>query len=88
MLWGEWLATIAPILGVTTAQAGILLGLFFPLIFSLCGGLTAPKYPVISMGIPAFFGILVFTYAAWLPLFTGTAIALIVALLVARELSG
>jgi len=40
------------------------------------------------MGIPAFFGCLIFTYAAWLPYFTGGAISLIIALLVAKELSG
>jgi hypothetical protein len=88
MLWSDWLTTIAPILGVTVDQAGILLGLFFPGIFALCGGLAVPDHPVISMGVPAFLGVLIFTYAAWLPYFSGGAIALILALLVARELSG
>lgn len=88
MLWEPWLTAIAPILGLTVAQAGVVLGLLFSAVFGLCGGLINDEKVVISMGIPAFFGIMIFTYAAWLPYFTGGAIALIIALVVARELSG
>ena len=88
MLWEDWLTTIAPILSLTVNQAGIILGLLFSVVFALLGGLITQKNVTISMGIPALMGLLIFTYAAWLPYFTGSAIALIVALLVARELSG
>lgn len=88
MLWEDWLTAIAPILGLTVAQAGIVLGLIFSAVFGLCGGLINDERVVISMGIPTFFGLLIFTFAAWLPYFTGGAIALIIGLLVARELSG
>jgi len=73
---------------LTTEQAGIVLGLLFSLIFSLCGGLLSQRNITVSMGLPAFFGLLIFTYAAWLPIFTGAALALIIALFVAKELSG
>jgi len=88
MLWEDWLTTIAPILSLTVNQAGIILGLLFSVVFALLGGLITQRNVTISMGIPALLGLLIFTYAAWLPYFTGSAIALIVALLVARELSG
>ena len=88
MLWEDWLTAIAPILGLTVQQAGIILGLLFSTVFGLCGGLLNSEKVVISMGIPSFFGIMIFTYAAWLPYFTGGAMALIIALVVARELSG
>ena len=88
MLWEDWLTAIAPILGLTVTQAGIVLGLLFSAVFGLCGGLLNSEKVVISMGIPSFFGIMIFTYAAWLPYFTGGAMALIIALVVARELSG
>ena len=88
MLWEDWLTAIAPILSLTVNQAGIVLGLLFTVVFALLGGLITQKNVTISMGIPALMGLLIFTYAAWLPYFTGSAIALIVALLVARELSG
>ena len=88
MLWSEWLTAIAPILGLTVDQAGIILSLVFTVAASLCGGLINDDKVVISMGLPAFMVILVFTYANWLPYFTGSAIALILALLIAKEVSG
>ena len=87
MLWSEWLTAIAPILGVTVGEAGIILGLLFSAVFALLGGLISTDNVAISMGIPAFMGILIFTFANWLPYFTGSAIAMILALLIARELS-
>lgn len=88
MLWEDWLTAIAPILSLTVAQAGVVLGILFSVVFAICGGLINDRKPVMSMGLPAFLGILIFTYAAWLPTFTGAAIALVIALLVAKELSG
>lgn len=88
MLWEAWLTAIAPILGVTVGQAGIVLGLLFSVVFGLCGGLLAPDHITISMGIPTFLVLVLFTYAQWLPLYTGSALALVIALFVARELSG
>ena len=88
MLWEPWITSIAPILSLTTAQAGVVLGLLFSVVFGLCGGLLAPDHITISMGIPTVLGLVLFTYAQWLPLFTGSALALVIALFVARELSG
>ena len=88
MLWSEWLTAIAPILGLTAGEAGIVLGLLFSMVFALLGGLISADNVTISMGIPALLGILIFTYANWLPYFTGSAIALILALLIAWRLSG
>lgn len=88
MLWESWITSIAPILSVTTAQAGVILGLLFSVVIGLCGGLLAPDHIAISMGIPTFLGLVLFTYSQWLPLFTGSALALVIALFVARELSG
>ena len=88
MLWESWISSIAPILSLTTAQAGVILGLFFSAVFALLGGLISTENVTITMGIPSFFGVLIFTYANWLPYFTGSAIALIMALLIAKELSG
>ncbi len=88
MLWESWISSIAPILNLTTAQAGVVLGLLFSVVMGLCGGLLAPDHIAISMGIPTVLGLVLFTYALWLPIFTGSALALIIALLVAKELSG
>lgn len=88
MLWVEWLTSIAPILGLTADQAGIVLGLVFTVVLALCGGMISQRNVSISMGLPALLGLLLFTYAQWLPYFTGGAIALVVALLIAWRLSG
>lgn len=88
MLWVEWLTAIAPILGLTVDQAGIVLGLVFTVVFALCGGMINDDNVTMSMGLPGLLGLLLFTYAQWLPYFTGGAIALIVALLIAWRLSG
>jgi hypothetical protein len=88
MLWESWIASIAPVLSLTTAQAGVVLGLLFSVVIGLCGGLQAPDHITISMGIPTLLGLVLFTYAQWLPLFTGSALALVIALFVAKELSG
>ena len=87
MLWVEWLTAIAPILGLTVDQAGIVLGLVFTVVFALCGGMINDDNVTISMGLPGLLSLLLFTYAQWLPYFTGGAIALIVALLIAWKLS-
>jgi len=57
-------------------------------VFAFLGGLISTENVTITMGIPAFLAVLIFTFANWLPYFTGSAIALIIALLIARELSG
>ena len=88
MLWESWITSIAPVLSLTTAEAGVVLGLLFSVVIGLCGGLLSPDHIAISMGIPTFIFLVLFTYAQWLPLFTGSALALIIALLVAKELSG
>ncbi len=87
MLWSEWLTAVAPVLGLTVDQAGIILSLVFAMAAALCGGLINDDKVVISMGLPALLGILVFSYAGWMPSFTGGAIALILALLIAWRLS-
>ena len=88
MLWEVWLASIAPVFGLTTAQAGIVLGLIITLIITLAGGVIAPDYPGMSMGVPALFGLILFTYAGWLPTWTGSAMAILVAGIIAATIAG
>lgn len=88
MLWETWLASIAPVFGLTTAQAGVVLGLLITLIFALAGGVLQPDHVVVSMGIPTLLGLILFTYANWLPTWTGSALAIVIAGLIAGKISG
>ena len=80
MVWEDWLASAAPILGVTTSQAGVILALLFTFIFVLMAGLVTPKkggsFGITLTGlIFTFF----FTYVSWYPIWTGTALSLVLA---------
>ena len=80
MVWEDWLAAAAPILGVTTSQAGVILALLFTFIFVLMAGLVTPKKGG-PFGI-AFTGLIFtffFTYVEWYPIWTGTALSLVAA---------
>jgi len=78
MVWEDWLASVAPVLGVTTSQAGVMLALLFTFVFVLMAGLATPKkggsFGITLTGlIFTFF----FTYIEWYPIWTGTALSLV-----------
>ena len=84
MVWEDWLASVAPILGTTTTQAGVIMSLIFTFVFVLMGGLVAPKKGTeVGMSITALFFTFLFTYVEWYPIWTGTALSLILAFLTA-----
>ncbi len=83
MIWEDWLAAAAPILGVTTTQAGVILALLFTFIFVLMAGLVAPEHAEVGMSITALIVTFLFTYVEWYPIWTGTALSLVLAMLTA-----
>ena len=83
MVWEDWLASVAPILGVTTTQAGVILALLFTFIFILMAGLVAPKQAEVGMSITALIITFLFTFVEWYPIWTGTALSLVLAMLTA-----
>ena len=80
MVWEGWLATIAPSIGVTASQAGILMSFLFMFVSILMVAGAAPKYANVGIPITAFIGALFFSYVAWLPVWTGTALSFILAI--------
>ena len=88
MVWEAWLTAIAPSLDVTASQAGIIIS--FLVIFAgvLMVAMAAPKHASVGMSVAAFIGALFFTYISWLPVWTGTALSLILAIIVALVLKG
>ena len=80
MVWEGWLAAIAPSLAVTASQAGVSLSFFFIFIAILMGAGAAPKFANVGIPITSFIGALFFTYVAWLPVWTGTALSFVLAI--------
>ena len=83
MVWEDWLASVAPVLGVTTTQAGVILALIFTFVFIIMAGLAAPKNAEVGFSITALIFTFLFTYVEWYPIWTGTALSLVLAMLTA-----
>ena len=88
MVWEDWLTAIAPSLGVTASQAGILISFLMIFAAVLMVAIAAPKHASVGISTTAFIGALFFTYVAWLPVWTGTALSFILAIIVALVLKG
>jgi hypothetical protein len=79
MVWEDFLTAVAPSLNVTAAQAGIILSFVFTIVFIIAVALAAPDYAGIGIPTTSLFSVLFFTYVAWLPSWTGTALSFILA---------
>ena len=88
MVWEDWLAAIAPSLNVTASQAGIIMSFIFIFSFILMIAIAAPVYADVGIPITALIWALFFTYVAWLPVWTGTALSFILALWAAQAIKG
>ena len=88
MVWEDWLASIAPSLNVTASQAGIIMSFIFIFVFIMMAAIAAPKHADKGIPIVALMWTLFFTYVAWLPVWTGTALSFILAIFVAVAIKG
>ena len=86
MVWEDWLASVAPILGMTTTQAGVIMALLFTFVFVIIAGLAAPKHAEIGMIITSLIFTFLWTYVQWYPIWTGTALSLVLAMFTALVL--
>lgn len=80
MVWEDWLAAIAPSLNTTASQAGIIMSFIFIFSFVLIIAIASPEHSDKGMPIAALIWALFFTYVAWLPVWTGTALSFILAI--------
>lgn len=88
MLWEDWLANIAPSLNVTTNQAGVIMAIVFTWGMILIAIIASPKNARYSTPVISVIMILLFTYAGWYPLYTGTALGFIAAIAVVYAAKG
>lgn len=86
MVWEDWLAAVAPSLNVTASQAGVIMSFIFIFAFVLMIAIAAPVYADVGIPVTALIWSLFFTYVAWLPVWTGTALSFVLSIWVAMAI--
>jgi len=89
VMWSDWLEAIASGMGSTSSQAGVIISLIFIIginIFVLIA--TRGRQSGLTVGLTSLLGLILFTFIGWLPLFTGSLLAIVVSLLLARFVAG
>ena len=84
----EYLTSVGSALGVTALQAGIILSLVFTvgvMITVILG--TKGKEPQITIPLSALFPTVLFTFMGWYPVWTGSALALVLSIFIANTFS-
>jgi len=85
VVWSDWLDAAATALGMTTPQAGIFIALttIMSIVIALAIA-TRGKRILESSSLCVLLGLILFTYMGWLPTWTGSTLALVTALFIAR----
>lgn len=89
VIWGDWLASIALAMDATQTQAGIMFSLIFTIGLIVVVLLaTRGKKPEVSVTFISLFTTIFFTFLGWYPIWIGSVMALVIAILLARIISG
>ena len=85
VVWTDWLEAAGTALGMTTTQAGVFvsLAIIMSIVISLAIA-TRGRRILESSSLSVLLGLVLFTYMGWLPLWTGSALALVTALFIAK----
>lgn len=88
MIWQTWLASVAASMGITTAQAGMILSLVITMSV-IAVILIASRGKEAGSTIPVMGALLIifFTFIEWIPLWTGATIALMMSIFIAQKIS-
>lgn len=89
VIWSDTLTNAGTWMGVTTSQAGVILSLMFT-ISTLVAILIATKGRKAEFTTPIgmLFLTVLFTFLGWYPVWTGSVLALILAIFVGKIISG
>lgn len=89
MLWEFWLESAGEALGFTTEQAGIFLSLLLTTIIAFVF-ILATKAKKVEVVLPAImlFGTITFIFLGWFPTWTGSIIALVLAIILGGIVTG
>lgn len=85
----NYLNTIGAALGITAVQTGIMISLLFSMlaIFVVVIG-TKGKKPEVGVGFTSLFSTLIFTFMGWYPVWVGSVLSLVIAIMLASIFSG
>ena len=89
VMWSDWLEAVASGMGSTSSQAGVIISLIFIIgisMFILIA--TRGRKSGLTVGLSSFLGLILFTFIGWLPLFTGSVLAIVVSLMMAKFVAG
>lgn len=89
VMWSEWLEAVASGMGSTSSQAGVIISFIFIIgisMFILIA--TRGRKSGLTVGLSSFLGLILFTFIGWLPLFTGSVLAIVISLLMAKFIAG
>lgn len=89
IMWSDWLEAVASGMGSTTSQAGVIISLIFIIgisMFILIA--TRGRKSGLTVGLSSLLGLILFTFIGWLPLFTGSVLAIVISLMMAKFLAG
>jgi len=88
VVWTDYLTSIADAIGTTATEAGLIFSLIFTMgIILVVVIATKGRKPQVTMPLSAFFPTLLFTFMGWYPIWTGSAIALVLAIFIAYVFS-
>lgn len=88
-IWNQYLTDVASFLNVTVTEAGTISALIFTMVMILIAlSATKGKQATTIIPIIGFFSSLFFTFLGWFPTWTGTMIALVLAIFLGWTFSG
>lgn len=88
VVWTDYLVSIADAIGTTSTEAGMIFSLVFTMgIIIVVVIATKGRKPQVTMPLSAFFPTVLFTFMGWYPVWTGSAIALVLTIFIAYVFS-
>ncbi len=89
VVWSDWLLSASVAMGVTQTEAGVIMSLLFTLVILVVVVVGSKgKSLEITAPLASLIGLVFFIFLGWLPLWTGSAIALVVAIFLGKSISG
>lgn len=89
VIWSDWLNSASLAMEVTATQAGVIMSLIFTVVIIIVIVIGSKgRALAISTPLGAVLGVLLFTFLGWLPLWTGSVLALVLAIFLGKTISG